>query len=188
MPLWREQPQSLDIPSTLPMTGRSGGQRQTAGNRALPSFQWWQSLWVGGAPLQRGKWRSWAAHWQGHCHHLAVRNNETQWAAAASSGRWWREEGGFKVSYCHENNLLHLNLGDQPDRDFCHHNRDFKIPIEVADFYNSLHQKYDKNHENHYQERRGRVGGGRAQIPIGVAEFYNQLTHFIWCWWCFFTI
>ena len=34
--------------------------------------------------------------------------------------------------------------------------------------------------------RRG--GGGRAHIPIGVAEFYNQLTHFIWCWWCFFTI
>ena len=84
--------------------------------------------------------------------------------------------------YTIENHLLHLNLGCQLNRDFCHHNRDFKIPIEVADFYNGLHQKYDKNHENHYQERRGRGGGGRAHIPFGVAEFYNQLTHFIWCW------
>ena len=84
--------------------------------------------------------------------------------------------------YTTENNLSHLHLGCNPNRDFCHHNRDFKIPIEVADFYNGLHQKYDKNHENQYQERRGRGGGGRAHIPIGVAEFYNQLTHFIWCW------
>ena len=76
--------------------------------------------------------------------------------------------------YTIENNLLHLNLGCQPNRDFCHHNRDSQIPIEVADFYNSLHQKYDKIHKNHYQERRGRGGGGRAHIPIVVAEFYNH--------------
>ena len=63
--------------------------------------------------------------------------------------------------YTIENNLLHLILGCQPNRDFCHHNRDVKIPIVVADFYNSLHQKYDKNHKNHYQERRGE-GRGRV--------------------------
>ena len=80
--------------------------------------------------------------------------------------------------YTIENHLLHLNLGCQLNRDCCYHNRDFKIPIEVADFYNGLHQKYDKNHENHYQERRGRGGRGRAHIPFVVAEFYNQLNHF----------
>ena len=60
--------------------------------------------------------------------------------------------------YTIENNLLHLNLGCQLNRDFCHHNRDSQIPIVVADFYNGLHQKYDKNH---YQERRGE---GRVRV------------------------
>ena len=57
--------------------------------------------------------------------------------------------------YTIENHLLHLNPGYHLNRDFCHHNRDSKIPIVVADFSNGLHQKYDK-----IIIRRG--GGGRA--------------------------
>ena len=34
--------------------------------------------------------------------------------------------------YAIENNLLHLHLGCHPNRDFCPHNRDSKIPIVGA--------------------------------------------------------
>ena len=68
--------------------------------------------------------------------------------------------------YTTENHLLHLNPGCQLKRDFCHHKRDSQIPFGVADFYNGLHQKYDKNHENHYQERRGRGGGREGAHPV----------------------
>ena len=53
--------------------------------------------------------------------------------------------------YTIENNLLHLNPGDQPNRDFCHHNRDSKSRLRWRIFYNSLYQKYDEIHQNHYQ-------------------------------------
>ena len=58
--------------------------------------------------------------------------------------------------YTIENNLLHLHLGCHPNRDFCHHNRDSKIPIGVADFSNGLHQKL-----NQITVKRG----GRARAP-----------------------
>ena len=52
--------------------------------------------------------------------------------------------GGCWVMYTIENNLLHLHLGCHPNRDFCHHNRDSKIPTGVADFSNEFHQKLIK--------------------------------------------
>ena len=58
--------------------------------------------------------------------------------------------------YTIENNLLHLHLGCHPNRDFCHHNRDRKIPIGVADVSNGLHQKL-----NQITVKRG--GSWRAQ-------------------------
>ena len=78
--------------------------------------------------------------------------------------------GGCWVMYILENNLLHLHLGCHPNRDFCHHNRDSKIPTGVADFSNDLHQKLKQS-----QWKEEGVGGRRrARIPIEVAEFQIQ--------------
>ena len=44
-----------------------------------------------------------------HCHHMAAINITEQAAAAAAAG--------FEVYNCHENHLLHLNLGAGVNRD-----------------------------------------------------------------------
>ena len=49
-------------------------------------------------------------HWRGHCHHMAAINITEQAAAAAAVA-------GFEVYNCHENHLLHLNLGAGVNRD-----------------------------------------------------------------------
>ena len=45
-----------------------------------------------------------------HCHHMAAINITEQAAAAAAAP-------GFEVYNCHENHLLHLNLGAGVNRD-----------------------------------------------------------------------
>ena len=68
--------------------------------------------------------------------------------------------------YTIENNLLHLHLGCHPNRDFCHHNRDSKIPIGVADFSNEFHQKL-----NQITVKRG--GRARAAAHISRLRWQN---------------
>jgi len=69
------------------------------------------------------------------------------------------------VSYCHENNLLHLNLGCHPKWDFCHHKWDCKIPSGVADFSNEFLQKL-----NQITVKRG----GRARAAAHTSHFRWQ--------------
>ena len=76
-----------------------------------------------------------------------------------------RREGGLTVSYCHENNLLHLNLGCHPKWDFCHHKWDCKIPSGVADFSNEFLQKL-----NQITVKRG----GRARAAAHTSHFRWQ--------------
>ena len=67
--------------------------------------------------------------------------------------------------YTIENNLLHLHLGCHPNRDFCHHNQDSKIPIGVADFSNEFLQKL-----NQITVKRG----GRARAAAHTSHFRWQ--------------
>ena len=53
----------------------------------------------------------WQLHYSAHhCHHMAAINITEQAAAAAAAP-------GFEVYNCHENHLLHLNLGAGVNRD-----------------------------------------------------------------------
>ena len=77
----------------------------------------------------------------------------------------------MNVSYCHEKILLHLQLGDQPSRDFCTSCREAAIPTAGADFSNELHQQL---HEMRCQMWRVGAGGGqpsRQQVHICLKAF-----------------
>ena len=99
-----------------------------------------------------------------HCHHMAERNCVTVSYCSLWGGAR-RREGGLTVSYCHENNLLHLNLGCHPKWDFCHHKWDSKIPSGVADFSNEFLQKL-----NQITVKRG----GRARAAAHTSHFRWQ--------------
>ena len=69
----------------------------------------------------------------------------------------------MNVSYCHEKILLHLQLGDQPSRDFCTSCREEESRQLVQIFSNELHQKLIKMP---YQMRRVAAGGGRPSRQL----------------------
>ena len=73
------------------------------------------------------------------------------------------EGGGCWVMYTIENNLLHLQLGDQPSRDFCTSCRDGNPDSWCRFFSNRLQQKLIKMP---YQMRRVAAGGGRPSRQL----------------------
>ena len=78
------------------------------------------------------------------------------------------EGGGCWVMYTIENNLLHLQLGDQPSRDFCTSCREEESRQLVQIFSNELHQKLN---EMRCQLRRV-TAAAAAAIPTAGAHLF----------------
>ena len=69
--------------------------------------------------------------------------------------------------YTIENNLLHLQLGDQPSRDFCTSCREEESRQLVQIFSNELHQKLNK-----MRCQLRRVAAAVAAIPTAGAHLF----------------
>ena len=83
--------------------------------------------------------------------------------------------------YTIEKNLLHLQLGGQPSRDFCTSCRDGESRELVQIFSNKLQQKLIKMP---YQMRRV-VAAPAPAIPTAGAHLFQSIyCKFLHCRWC----